>query len=46
MRGTKETMKPIYYSAAWTDSGFFVDCSHAHETIERIAIKQAWKDEP
>ena len=26
-------MKTIYYSAAWADSGFFVDCSHAHESI-------------
>jgi hypothetical protein len=26
-------MKPIYYSAAWTDTGFFFDCSHEHMTI-------------
>jgi hypothetical protein len=26
-------MKPIYYSAAWTDSGFLLGCSHEHETI-------------
>ena len=23
----------MYYSAAWTDSGFFLGCSHEHETI-------------
>ena len=23
----------MYYSAAWTDSGFLLGCSHAHETI-------------
>jgi len=26
-------MKSIYYSAAWTDSGFLLGCSHEHETI-------------
>src|ERR1035437_3530887 len=26
-------MKSIYYSAAWTDSGFFLGCTHEHETI-------------
>lgn len=26
-------MSSIYYSAAWTDSGFFLGCSHEHETI-------------
>jgi hypothetical protein len=26
-------MKPIYYSAAWTDSGCFLGCSHGHQTI-------------
>lgn len=26
-------MTSIYYSAAWTDSGFFLGCSHEHETI-------------
>ena len=26
-------MKSIYYSAAWTDSGFLFGCSHEHETI-------------
>jgi hypothetical protein len=26
-------MKSIYYSAAWTDSGFFLACSHEHKTI-------------
>jgi hypothetical protein len=26
-------MKSTYYSAAWTDSGFFLGCSHEHETI-------------
>jgi len=23
----------MYYSAAWTDSGFLLGCSHEHETI-------------
>jgi hypothetical protein len=23
----------MYYSAAWTDSGFLLACSHKHETI-------------
>jgi hypothetical protein len=26
-------MKPTYYSAAWTDSGFLLGCGHEHETI-------------
>jgi hypothetical protein len=26
-------MKSIYYSAAWTDSGFLLGCSHEHKTI-------------
>ena len=26
-------MKSTYYSAAWTDSGFLLGCSHEHETI-------------
>jgi hypothetical protein len=26
-------MKSIYYSTAWTDSGFLLGCSHEHETI-------------
>jgi hypothetical protein len=26
-------MKSIYYSAAWTDFGFFLGCSHEHKTI-------------
>jgi hypothetical protein len=26
-------MSSIYYSAGWTDSGFFLGCSHKHETI-------------
>jgi hypothetical protein len=26
-------MKSIHYSAAWTDSGFLLGCSHEHETI-------------
>jgi hypothetical protein len=26
-------MKSTYYSAAWTESGFFFDCSHEHTTI-------------
>jgi len=26
-------MSSIYYSAVWTDSGFFLRCSHEHETI-------------
>jgi hypothetical protein len=26
-------MKTIYYSAAWTDSGFLLGCSHEHGTI-------------
>ena len=26
-------MSSMYYSAAWTDSGFLLGCSHEHETI-------------
>jgi len=26
-------MSSMYYFAAWTDSGFFLGCSHEHETI-------------
>jgi len=26
-------MKSIYYSAAWTDSGFLLRCSHEHKTV-------------
>ena len=26
-------MKSIYYSAAWTDSGFLLGCSHEHKTV-------------
>jgi hypothetical protein len=26
-------MTSMYYSAAWTDSGFLLGCSHEHETI-------------
>ena len=26
-------MKPTYYSAAWTDSGFLLGCPHEHETL-------------
>ena len=26
-------MRSTYYSAAWTDSGFLLGCSHEHETI-------------
>jgi len=26
-------MESIHYSAAWTDSGFLLGCSHEHETI-------------
>jgi hypothetical protein len=26
-------MTPIYYSAAWTDSGSFLACSHEHKTV-------------
>jgi hypothetical protein len=32
--GAKErTMSSFYYSAAWTDSGFLLGCSHEHATI-------------
>jgi hypothetical protein len=30
-------MSSIYYSAAWTDSGFLLGCSHEHETIMEAA---------
>jgi hypothetical protein len=30
-------MSSMYYFAAWTDSGFFVGCSHEHETIAEAA---------
>jgi len=26
-------MTSIYYSAAWTDSGFLLGCSHQHKTV-------------
>jgi hypothetical protein len=29
----EEAMKSIYYSAAWTECGFLLGCSHEHETI-------------
>jgi len=28
-------MNSTHYSAAWTDSGFFFDCSHKHKTIAK-----------
>ena len=30
-------MKSIYYSAAWTDSGWLLGCGHDHETIIEAA---------
>src|ERR1700737_2278399 len=30
---SREAMNSMFYSAAWTDSGFLLGCSHEHETI-------------
>src|SRR5208283_1707362 len=30
---SREARSSMFYSAAWTDSGFLLGCSHEHETI-------------
>jgi len=35
MQGKTQAMNSTHYSAAWTDSGFFFDCSHKHKTIAK-----------
>jgi hypothetical protein len=33
----RKAMSSLYYSAAWTDSGFLLGCSHEHKTVTEAA---------
>jgi hypothetical protein len=35
--GKRKAMSRLYYSAAWTDSGFLLGCSHEHKTVAEAA---------